>query len=212
MTPEISTGILAGLGLTVTMGRVAYLSEWARWEGTGARFNPLATTQPGGEDPADPYWNTFGAQGQYHVRNYASLERGIAATVDTLLNGYYNAVVNSLAIERCDPAAVQEIRTWGTTGFANTLAEGWKPVWWTAWQPGADTEPAPAPPPPAPPTPAPEDLDYVRELAAHVATLSGQMKALAESSVAFRTAVQDAFDHLAEGAVLASSTADAVAP
>ena len=210
MTPEIENGILAGLGLNRTPGRLLYLREWARFEGTGAAFNPLATTQPGGEAPADPYWNTFGDAGQYHVRNYATVEAGIAATITTLLNGRYNAVINSLAIERCDPAAITEIRTWGTTGFANTLEAGWKPAPWTAWQTAEPATPTPTPPDTAPTDP--ETIDYVRELAADVANLSALIKELTAIVGAQNVRVSLAFGHLAEGAVLASSAADEGAP
>lgn len=115
--------VTVGLGLEATPWRRAWFVEWARWEGTGAGFNPLATTMQGGEDPTDPKWNSVG------VRNYASFEAGVDATVRTLALGYYEAIRATLRAERVvDRAAVVvALRTWGTMGFAEKVAGGWEP-------------------------------------------------------------------------------------
>lgn len=119
--------LLDKLELVPTAERIAFLVEWMRHEGTGARFNPLATTQPGGEYEPDPFWNTFGPNGEYHVRNYDSLDAGIEATAATLNNGRYGAVLTSLAALGVHPEASRQIRVWGTTSFADQLDAGWTP-------------------------------------------------------------------------------------
>lgn len=122
--------LIPAIGLDVTPWRLAFFEEWQRWEGTGAFFNPLATTQPGGEDSTSPYWNTFGPNGQYHVRNYASLDAGVAALAATIKNGYYPALVDALQRQVLDgPSQVAaNIDTWGTSGFASALRAGWQPA------------------------------------------------------------------------------------
>ncbi len=130
MSAVLLAAVITGLGLELTPWREEFFTEWARWEGTGAKHNPLATTQPGGEDPANPYWNTFGEEGQYHVRNYADEESGVAATVTTIRNGYYPHVLLTLqqqAVTNAEIVAAQ-IDKWGTTGFAVRLRAGWSPA------------------------------------------------------------------------------------
>lgn len=115
--------------------RIAFLEEWARWENTGARFNPLATTQPGHEDPNNPYWNTFGDNGQYHVRNYATFSAGITATGKTLLNGLYQPIIDALYRHWIHDASelAAALRTWGTKGFADIIEQGWHPAPLVNW-------------------------------------------------------------------------------
>lgn len=121
----------AGLG-SLTSWRREFFDEWARFENTGAQHNPLATTEPGREDPANPWWNTFGDEGQYHVRNYVSLEAGAEQTAKTLRNGYYPDVVRVLERERIEPwrrrAIAEQLRTWGTVHFAAAIEGGWEPT------------------------------------------------------------------------------------
>ena len=142
---EYFTAVLEKIGRTPSVWRLQWFREWARYENTGARFNPLATTQPGGEFSADPYWNSFGSENQYHVRNYATFDDGVLATAHTLVNGYYPAVLAMLDNEGSnDLASVSaQLRTWGTTGFANEVAEGWLPAGAAAVPPVAPDAPEP---------------------------------------------------------------------
>jgi hypothetical protein len=102
--------VLAGIGAPPTADNVKLLDAWQRAEGGDASYNPLNTTQ----DAADAYaYNSVG------VRNYPSAKVGTAATVKTLLNGYYSGIVGDLrsGIYRA-PAIVDrnvsEFGTWGT--------------------------------------------------------------------------------------------------
>jgi hypothetical protein len=120
--------LLRVLGLESTPWRQQFLTKWARCEGADAAWNPLCTTQPGGEDPANPYYNTFGTDGGTHVMNYSSLASGVAATVITLRNGRYPAILQTLATETIAPGTADQIRTWGTSPFAQELDAGWTPA------------------------------------------------------------------------------------
>ena len=120
--------VLSGPNLGINRWRLEFFEKWAAFEGCGAEWNPLATTWEGGEDPDDPWWNTFGENGQYHVRNYASRTAGLAATVGTLMLDYYIPVRATLATMEVTPRTWDAIRTWGTTGFVQALLDGWRPT------------------------------------------------------------------------------------
>ena len=119
--------VCSSLGFYASPGRLRWFNEWAKWEGTAAAYNPLATTQD---------WPNATVFNSSNVRNYATFADGVGATVKTLTNGYYPLVLQSLKEERVVPGVSANIRTWGTTGFADVLDAGW-----TAW----DAAPSPAP-------------------------------------------------------------------
>lgn len=112
-----------------------FFDEWARWEGVPERIcNPLATTEPApdlrssediGFGPGR--WND--ANPPYGVGIYKSQAAGGEATARTLRNGYYPALVRALEQQDViDPNAVAaNIRTWGTMGFAQRIADRWEP-------------------------------------------------------------------------------------
>ena len=106
--------VLRGLGMEPTEWRMNMMREWAAGEGTGAGYNPLATTQQGLEDPEDPYWNDNGGN---PVKNYRDFDSGVAQTVRTLKNGYYDKILASFQNEAIVPGAGNEARTWGTVHF-----------------------------------------------------------------------------------------------
>ena len=60
---------------------LTFAQAWMAYEATSATNNPFATTQP---------WTNSTEFNSVGVRNYATVEDGIAATVATLENGYYN--------------------------------------------------------------------------------------------------------------------------
>ncbi len=107
---------------------VPFAEEWAKFEGSLAEFNPLATTQP--------FANTSDFNGA-GVKNYASLDDGIQATIQTLDptsyggHDYYptlrRVVQRKLIGELRAPLAL-EIQTWGTFGFASEISAGWEPT------------------------------------------------------------------------------------
>ncbi len=122
--------------MRATPWRLSWFREWARWEGTTAENNPLATTYDMGS-----FQSQFNSAG---VKNYTSFDVGVQATHNTLALSYYTSIIDSLANERIGDrsAVVSAIRTWGTTGFADTIANGWTPL-------SGDVSAPPSEPPPA---------------------------------------------------------------
>lgn len=111
-----------------------FFTEWARWENTKAKFNPLATTQDWENATA------FNDNNGNPVKNYTTIEDGIGATEKTLTNGYYpnlNRALQEGRISHNRADIVAEINLWGTGGFASLIASGWNP----------EVEPAPEPTP-----------------------------------------------------------------
>lgn len=102
--------ILDGIHAPKTDGNIRLLVAWMGGEGTTARFNPLATTQPANGA------TTFNSVG---VKNYPDYSTGVSATVQTLQNGYYPGIVNDLRKGNVPPEQIiqnnqKEFATWGT--------------------------------------------------------------------------------------------------
>lgn len=120
--------VLLLVNAPVTEQNVKFLDAWQSYEGGTARNNPLNTTQPA--PGATPY-NTLSGGG--HVWSYPNPSVGAQATAETLKNNYYPDLLQAIrsgdpfsfiAKERLTdstPNAIEQIRTWGTTGFANAL-------------------------------------------------------------------------------------------
>jgi hypothetical protein len=82
---------------------------WQQAEGGTARHDPFDTTEPW---PGATDYNSAG------VKNYASREDGVDATVKTLLNGHYNDIVTALRRGE-SPYVVADligVSSWGTNG------------------------------------------------------------------------------------------------
>ena len=88
-----ANAVLEAMGADTSRGTIEALVAWMGKENTKAGFNPLATTLDYGENT---WFNTFGDQGQYHVRNYADFQTGVEATVRTLRGGYYPKIIEAL--------------------------------------------------------------------------------------------------------------------
>lgn len=122
--------VLERLGMPATSWRLDFFREWTAFEsGRGewaADWNPLNTTQhmPGDRDlGGDPNQN-----GGNPVREYPDVATGIAATVRTLTNGYYPAIIQSLTEERIAPGCTLNLRVWGSASFATYIDNGWRPI------------------------------------------------------------------------------------
>jgi len=113
--------VLTGLGMEPTPWRMNLMREWAKGEGTGAGFNPLATTQAGGEDPSNPHWNSNGG---VPVKNYKDFQTGVAQTVKTMTNGFYPLIIQTLTNQQVVPGAGEQARKWGTIHLAEVLDSG----------------------------------------------------------------------------------------
>ena len=152
--------ILAKVGAPSSPNNVDILKLWQAGEGSDAFNNPLDTTRGGyaGEIP----YNTFG--NDEHVWNYPDENTGAEATAATLEEGYYPAILaalradNPLASWHGDATIIAEVRTWGTTLFANQLEQ---------------TAPAPVPAPAPAPAPAPVPTAAQTYVVVRGDTLSG---------------------------------------
>lgn len=114
--------ILRGIRAPVTPQNVRFLDAWQRAEGGGtannANFNPLNTTQ--GAAGA-------GSINSVGVKSYRSPGQGIAATVQTLLNGHYGDIVSGLRqnVGANRLARSSSLSTWGTgSGVLRVLGAG----------------------------------------------------------------------------------------
>ena len=107
------TQVLAGLGAPLGANNLGMLLAWSGGEGTGAGWNPLATTEVFG---TYSWWNCA----PHWVKCYASEADGVGATVATLENGHYPTIVQALREDwdrcrwQCSPALVAELGVWGT--------------------------------------------------------------------------------------------------
>ncbi len=88
-----ANAVLKAMGADTSRSTTEALVAWMGKENTKAGFNPLATTLDYGENT---WFNTFGDQGQYHVRNFADFQTGVEATVRTLRGGYYPKIIQAL--------------------------------------------------------------------------------------------------------------------
>lgn len=88
-----ANAVLEAMGADTSRSTTEALVAWMGKENTKAGFNPLATTLDYGENT---WFNTFGDQGQYHVRNFADFQTGVEATVRTLRGGYYPKIIQAL--------------------------------------------------------------------------------------------------------------------
>lgn len=133
MTDTFFAALADRLNLARTPWRRAWFDRWSDFEGTPDWIhNPLATTHPGRRSTEDIGWGPGkwnNANPPLGVGIYADELAGVEATAATLNNGYYPAVLQALRDQRVDDGVVvaSQIRTWGTTGFADAIRDGWLP-------------------------------------------------------------------------------------
>lgn len=131
--PGWERDVLTGIQAPINADTSKFMLTWHSYEGGAAANNPMNTTQP---EPGATDYNSV------HVKNYPSSLIGTRATVTTLENGYYPAILAALRSGRPfsygDKGAVSaQVQKWGTFGFA-----AWYSQQGIAAQPGT--------PPPAP--------------------------------------------------------------
>jgi peptidoglycan hydrolase CwlO-like protein len=110
--------LLVAMRLPVTADNVAAVTAWEMAEGghwyNTAYFNPLNTTQG---MPGATVFNSVG------VKAYTSWKQGLQATVKTLRNGYYGAIIEALrrGNDAAAVAAAVGSSPWGTGDFGRLL-------------------------------------------------------------------------------------------
>lgn len=103
--------LLTKLGKPLTPENIKALTTWAAWEGgqwhNSAHYNPLNTTQP---EAGATNMNKEG------VKSYKSWDQGYTATVQTLNNGRYKAILSALAKGNNTGSVLQAVdhSPWGT--------------------------------------------------------------------------------------------------
>ena len=113
-----AVSLLRQLQMPVTQDNVAALAAWEMAEGghwhNTAHHNPLNTTQP---EPGATSMNSVG------VKAYVSWAQGFLATIVTLHNGRYDAILAALAAGNDASAVAQAVAAspWGTGDFASLL-------------------------------------------------------------------------------------------
>lgn len=107
--------LLTAMNLPVTQANLAALTAWemaegGHWHNTAA-FNPLNTTQP---EPGATSMNSVG------VKAYLSWQQGFLATITTLRNGRYDAIIAALRAgnDARAVAAAVAASPWGTGSFS----------------------------------------------------------------------------------------------
>jgi hypothetical protein len=110
--------LLENLGAPISDENMKFVYAWRQAEGKGGTYNPFNTT-----------WNlpnstTMNSAG---VRNYASLEDGLVATIKTLKNGRYDCIVNGLKndIGAANIARCESLKTWGTGDLVGKVVNGY---------------------------------------------------------------------------------------
>ncbi len=110
--------LLVAMRLPVTADNVAAVTAWEMAEGghwyNTAYYNPLNTTQ---SMPGATVFNSVG------VKAYTSWRQGLEATVKTLKNGYYGAIIEALrrGNDASAVAAAVGASPWGTGDFSHLL-------------------------------------------------------------------------------------------
>ncbi len=113
--------LASGGNVSPMQATVTWMAAWTCLETSGqpgAAFNLLNTTQ---DAPGSTWFNTFGTQGQYHVRNYVSFTQGTNINWLEINNGYYTVLASALRYNQVSVlysslvnAVDQELATWGT--------------------------------------------------------------------------------------------------
>lgn len=113
-TGNFAEDVLRGIGAPITPDNLRVMEAWMRAEGGANHNNPLNTTQ-GAEGATD--WNSVG------VKSYVSYQQGVAATIQTLLNGLYPNIINALKAGNSADAVAAAIENspWGTGGLVTQI-------------------------------------------------------------------------------------------
>jgi hypothetical protein len=112
------TAILRGIGASSSSEALTFFRAWRQAEGGTARYNPFNTTQ---RMPGSEAYNRVG------VQHYPSARVGVDATVKTLLNDRYTALVQAIREGRSARAMADALAAspWGTGTLAQKILDGY---------------------------------------------------------------------------------------
>ncbi len=111
--------LLELLGAPVSEENMKFMYAWRQAEGKGGRYNPFNTTW---KLPNSTVMNKAG------VRNYETINDGMAATVKTLKSGRYDCIVNGLKndIGASNIAKCDSLKVWGTGDLVAKVINGYE--------------------------------------------------------------------------------------
>lgn len=110
---QFAQEVLHGIGAPTTAANVNFIVAWAKREGGGGANNPLNTTLPFGNATDLP-------NNSAHVKNYASFQDGVTATIKTLEGSAYADIRQAFASGKADPSAnYQGLHTWSGGGYSS---------------------------------------------------------------------------------------------
>jgi hypothetical protein len=119
---EFYEQILKGINAPITDGNLKFLYAWRQAEGGKATNNPFNTTLNLKKDNLKSNYNSVG------VKNFSNSSYGVEATVKTLLNGYYDCIVdglrNDIGAERISKMCMSQLEKWGTGGLVYKVLQG----------------------------------------------------------------------------------------
>jgi hypothetical protein len=112
---EFYNEILKGIGAPITPDNMEFLYAWRQSEGGEAKNNPFNTKNSEGKC----------IQG---VKNYQQDMDGIQATIDTLRNGRYDNIINSLKSGKDSMKTAMELKNspWGTGDLTIKVLKGYQ--------------------------------------------------------------------------------------
>jgi len=116
------TDVLKGLGVSSpNSSQIKFMKAWRQHEGAKATYNPFNTTQ---KAAGATNFNSVG------VKNFINRAQGLKATLDTLNNGRYGAIITAIKNIRNDDdinAAMQAVNDspWGSN-FSPVNYKSWK--------------------------------------------------------------------------------------
>jgi murein DD-endopeptidase MepM/ murein hydrolase activator NlpD len=118
---EFYEQILKGIGAPITESNLKFLYAWRQAEGSKSTNNPFNTTLNLKSDNKKTNYNSVG------VKNYSTPSYGVEATVKTLLNGYYDCIVDGLrndsGAEKISKMCISQLKTWGTGGLVSKVLQ-----------------------------------------------------------------------------------------
>ena len=121
-TVAFLTDVLKGLGVSSpNSSQIKFMKAWRQHEGAKATYNPFNTTQ---RASGATNYNGVG------VKNYTNRAQGLKATLDTLNNGRYSAIITAIKNIKDDNdinAAMQAVNDspWGSN-FSPVDYRSWK--------------------------------------------------------------------------------------
>lgn len=121
--------ILKGIGAPITDENMNFMYAWRQSEGGEAKNNPFNTTY---HKPGATFYNCLSKNSEGKcingVKNYQEDLDGIQATIDTLKNGKYDKIINSLKLGDDSIRTSIELKNspWGTGDLTMKVLKGYK--------------------------------------------------------------------------------------